>query len=189
MVCNSILGRSGSSPPLDPAYANYIDGNVGAKEDTHRALALDATHEIAAILDTAVTKSADGELDAKTAEDLVSELQQRSQGFSAVLRRPGSAEATLNRRVIIGNIHISGAYYFSVILATRQFLIQHIVPQLSGQALHTPRQYNGPQEDPAGLAQTSLLADACLEAATFMASMCYRVVKSGHVLGNMCILK
>lgn len=159
------------------------------EEDIHRALALGATYEIAAILDTAVIRSANSELDAKKAKDLVLALQQRSRNFPAVLRRLERQEATVNRHIIMGNVHVSGAYYFSVILATRQFLIQHIVPQLSGQARFSPGEYSGSQEESSRQSQIHLLADACLEAATFMAQMCYQVMKSGHMLGNMCIIK
>lgn len=84
---------------------------------------------------------------------------------------------------MIGNVHVSGAYYFSVILVTRQFLIQHIIPQLSDVS-RPARHHNA-----VGRAKIDQLADACIEAATFMAHMCHQVMKSGHLLGNMCILK
>lgn len=149
----------------------------------YRALALGATYEISAVLDTAVKKSGEGELDVDTAESLVLSLQQRSRNFPSILRKSTEEDSTKNRHMVIGNVHVSGAYYFSVILVTRQFLIQHVVPQLSDGPRPTPH------HNISGKFKVDQLADACIEAATFMAHMCHQVMKSGHLLGNMCILK
>lgn len=184
MVCNSILGRSSSTPSLRQGQANYVsDRSDNAQDVVHRALTLSATYEITAVLDTAVKKSAEGELDADAAESLVLALQQRSRNFPSILRRPREDDSINNRHVIIGNMHVSGAYYFSVILVTRQFLIQHIIPQLTDDP--KPLQ----PQDIAGRLKIDQLADACIEAATFMAHMCHQVMRSDHLLGNMCILK
>ena len=184
VVCSSILGRSSSVPLLRPANASY----AGSEADTgtyisYRALALDATYEISSVLDTAVKKSAEGELDVNTAESLVLALQQRSRSFPSILRKSKEEASGGSRHTIIGNVHVSGSYYFSVILVTRQFLIQHIVPQLSD--ISRPVRH----QNIAGKAKVDQLADACIEAATFMAHMCHQVMRSGHLLGNMCILK
>ena len=149
----------------------------------YRALALSAIYEITAVLDTAVQKSGEGELDVDTAESLVLALQQRSRNFPSILRKSNDEGSTNSRHVIIGNVHVSGAYYFSVILVTRHFLIQHVVPQLSDR----PKSLQN--HDITGRTKIDQLADACIEAATFMAHMCHQVMRSGHLLGNMCILK
>ncbi|KAF3001238.1 hypothetical protein E8E13_002737 [Curvularia kusanoi] len=184
VVCSSILGRSSSTPSLRPGHSSYVSDSTDDGSDVvYRALALGATYEIASVLDTAVKKSAEGELDTDTAESLVLALQQRSRNFPSILRKVNEDKSNSSRHTIIGNVHVSGAYYFSVILVTRQFLIQHIVPQLSD--------VSGPPQnhDLAGKAKVDQLADACIEAATFMAHMCHQVMRSGHLLGNMCILK
>ncbi|KAF1932448.1 uncharacterized protein M421DRAFT_54743 [Didymella exigua CBS 183.55] len=184
VVCNSILGRSSSTPSLRPGQSSYVsDRSEDAADIVYRALALGATYEITSVLDTAVKKSAEGELDVDTAERLVLALQQKTRDFPSILRRSSEKAPTGIRHIIIGNMHVSGAYYFSVILITRQFLIKHIVPQLSD-ANRSPQHH-----DVAGRSKVDQLADACIEAATFMARMCHRVMKSGHLLGNMCILK
>ena len=118
-----------------------------------------------------------------TAESLVLALQQRSRNFPLVLRNANDDKSTKSRNTVIGSIHVSGVYYFSVILVTRQFLIRHVVPQLSH--LSTSSHHHDLPEK----AKVDQLADACIEAATFMANMCYQVMRSGHLLGNMCILK
>jgi hypothetical protein len=150
---------------------------------------LGATYEIAAVLDNAVTKSAEGVVDTEAAEDLVLTLQQRSRNFPAILRKRNNGEVPHNRSVTIGNTHVSGAYYFSVILVTRHFLIQHLVPQISKNAHSAPRNHDSSHHDSAEEAKIAQLAGACIEAATFMAQMCHQVMKSGQLLGNMCILK
>lgn len=184
VVCNSILGRSSSTPSLRPDQSSYTtDGSSNAADVAYRAMALGATYEITAVLDTAVKRSAEDELDVDTAESLVLSLQQKSRNFPSVLRSSDNEGSTGSRHSIIGNMHVSGAYYFSVILVTRQFLIKHIVPQLSegsGSFQH---------QDLAEKSKIDQLADACIEAATFMAHMCHQVMRSGHLLGNMCILK
>lgn len=149
----------------------------------HRALALGATYEITSILDTAVKRSSEGELDVNTAESLVLALQQRSRNFPSVLRNGNEDRSASSRHTVIGSVHVSGVYYFSVILVTRQFLIRHVVPQLS-QLSKSSSHHELPEK-----AKVDQLADACIEAATFMANMCYQVMRSGHLLGNMCILK
>ncbi|KAF2031998.1 hypothetical protein EK21DRAFT_19689, partial [Setomelanomma holmii] len=190
VICNSILGRPTSTPSLRPGHTSYVSDETGVGSDIiYRAFALGATYEIAAILDIAVSKSADSAIDIDAAEDLVLALQQRSRNFPSILRRQNGGEATSSRSVTIGNIHVSGAYYFSVILVTRHFLIQHIVPQLSEEAHRAPGNNTNSQPDSMEEAKTTQLADACVEAATFMAQMCHQVMKSGHLLGNMCILK
>ena len=184
VVCNSILGRSSSTPSLRPGQSSYVgDISDNAADVVYRALALGATYEITAVLNTAVKKSAEDELDVDTAESLVLALQQKSRNFPSVLRSSDNEGSSSSRHNTIGNMHVSGAYYFSVILVTRQFLIQHIVPQLSEGSKSSRRQ------DLTEQAKIGQLADACIEAATFMARMCHQVMKSGHLLGNMCILK
>lgn len=157
------------------------------RESLYKGLALGATYDITEVLDAAVSKSADDGLDAKIAEEFVLALQHRSRNFPVELRSSEISDLPRSRYTVIGNVHVSGVYYFSVILATRQFLIQHIVPQLSKQDRASG--HLGPYRDVGDKVEISQLAEACVEAATFMAEMCHEVMKSGHLLGNMCILK
>lgn len=184
VVCNSILGRASSTPPLRPGPSSYVaNDNNTESECIYRALALGATYEISATLETAVTKSSAGELNTEAAENLVLALQKCSRSFPSILRQTDT-EGNANRHAVIGNIHVSGVYYFSVILVTRHSLIQHVVPRLVG-----GQQTSHKSTDPAEKAKVTQLADACIEAATFMAQMCHQVMKSGNLVGNMCIVK
>ncbi|KAL6704590.1 hypothetical protein ACN47E_008100 [Coniothyrium glycines] len=189
VVCSSILGRPSNTPLLRPGYTNYLedDCRVGS-EVVYRALALGATYELAIILDAVVSKSAAGNLDEEAAEQVVRSLQQQSRNFPAALRRSNNDENMTTRYTIIGNMHVSGAYYFSVILATRHFLIQHMIPRLSEQT-RTSAGRKVSHQDRAADDIIDRLANACTEAATFMAQMCYHIVESGHMLANMCIVK
>ncbi|KAH8719250.1 hypothetical protein GQ44DRAFT_762120 [Phaeosphaeriaceae sp. PMI808] len=190
VVCNSIFGRPSSTPPLRSEHTSYVNDDVTiGPEVIYRALALGATYELAAILDAAVTKSTENELTIEAAEGLVLELQQCCRNFPSVLRKPNDGEAPNSRHVTIGNVHVSGTYYFSVILVTRQFLIQHVVPQLSGRAQPLPERHSGSQHDPTEKIKITHLANACIEAATFMSQMCYQVMRTGRLVGNMCIVK
>lgn len=190
VVCNSILGRPSSTPSLRPGQTTYVNGNISiSSEFAYKALALDATYEVATLLDAAVTKSAEGGLHTEAAESLVLALQQRSRNFPSILRQPNSGENLDDRHITIGNMHVSGAYYFSVILVTRHFLIQHVVPQLPGHTQSSTGRHSIPNDDPTQKAKSAHLADACIEAATFMAQMCHQVMRSGRLAGNMCILK
>ncbi|KAH7095838.1 hypothetical protein FB567DRAFT_41482 [Paraphoma chrysanthemicola] len=190
VICNSILGRPSSTPSLRPGHTSYVSDEVNDGSDVvYRALALGATYEIAAVLDNAVSKSAEGVFDTAAAEKLVLALQQRSRNFPAILRRQNDADASYSRSVTIGNTHVSGAYYFSVILVTRHFLIQHLVPQISkNKDVDWPNMHNS-DHGSAEKRKVAELADACVEAATFMAQMCHQIMQSGQMLGNMCILK
>lgn len=164
----------------------------------HRALALRATYESCSILETVVGKFADdGSLNTFSAEHYLQLLREWSQVLPTALRqRPRKGDVARqgddadHRETMIANVHVAGTYYFGVILVTRQFLIQHVVPQLRGQA--TRRQASGGvgngfrEDEPGAIAD---LSRACIEAATYMAQMCREAVDAGVLLGNMCIIK
>lgn len=91
---------------------------------------------------------------------------------------------------MIANVHVAGTYYFGIILVTRQFLIQHIVPQLRGQSAR--RKTSHGLGDGLGGDESETIAElsrACIEAATYMAQMCREAVDANVLLGNMCIIK
>lgn len=183
VVCSSILGRRSSVMPLRSA-SNGHAGDTSSHGQTinYRALALGATYELCAVIDTAVTQSSNGGgLDTVSAQGFLQTLRQRSQSLPAALRKPPVIRAGC-RDVTIAQVHVAGTYYFGVILVTRHFLIQRIIPQLR------------PQQKMAFVETASAdivaeLSGACVEAATYMAEMCHQVMKAEALLGNMCIVK
>lgn len=142
------------------------------------------------MLATVVDKMAeDGGVDATSAENFLKVLQDWSQNLPAELRQRLSMDNELDsgsssREVMVGNIHTAGTYYFSIILVTRHFLIQHIMPQLRGHRTKQPE-----TDNQAGIGKVAELSDVCVHAATFMAQMCYEAMENEIFLGNMCIIK
>lgn len=191
VICNSILGRSSSTPVLRSGHTSYVTSSSQiSQEVTYRALALGASYEVSAILDAAVSQSAQGGLDADAAEGFVLSLRRCSRTFPSILRQHHHTNGKPDmRHTTIGNVHVASVYYFSVILVTRQFLIQHVVPQLSGHGDSGPRQNSCSTTNAVDTAKITHLAEACIEAATFMAQMCHQVLKNSLLVGNMCILK
>ncbi|KAI8271057.1 Filamentous growth regulator 27 [Colletotrichum sp. SAR11_239] len=111
--------------------------------------------------------------------DQFQSLSQAEQSFRA---RPSS-----DRETTIGNIHVACTYYFGIITTTREFLIQHIMPQIDG------RVEAGMMTDGCLVSEdnekTAELAKVCVDAAAYMAEMCSDALDTGVIMGNMCILK
>ncbi|KAH8682636.1 hypothetical protein BX600DRAFT_506210 [Xylariales sp. PMI_506] len=210
VVCNSILGRASTTAsslkpgvkiPTTAPPAAVVTAvapsprapglpGLGAAPDTdtdttsYRVLALDATHALSQAVNAAVADSAEeGCLDIASAESFLDMFRNRSRASIASL---SGWSASRSRGVLIGNLHVAGAYYFGTILATRHFLKQHVMPQLRGEPLGS--EANTPQ----GLADRSVVADlshACVEAARYMSQLCQQVMDAGALLGNMCIIQ
>jgi hypothetical protein len=205
VVSNAILGRPSGTAPLQLGHTGENDvAGVTTEGTSYRAQAVDASYDLTAVLDAAITKSTQAEksgLDAAAAGDFVQALRQRSRTFPAILRQQqntsvGLSSTSPSRYMTIGNAHVAGVYYFSVILVTRHFLIQHVMPQLCGD--DEPRAATStstsPQQDTSGSvrsvgATVTELADACIEAAIYMAQMFHHIMESESLLGNMCIVK
>lgn len=94
------------------------------------------------------------------------------------------------REKMIANVHVAGTYYFGIILVTRQFLIQHIMPKLHG---NPPKTKEGQHRNASrGTNEANAVADlsrSCIGAATYMAQMYREAIDAGVFMGNMCIIK
>lgn len=178
---------------------DITSGDIETESPTpcHRYLALRANYESCSILETVVNKVIeDGPLNSPSAEHFLQLLSEWSQALPVSLRqRPRREESSQNmeanyRERMIANIHVAGTYYFGIILVTRSFLIQHIMPQLGGggpKSTEGPYQSENTGTDPQnGVAE---LSRACIGAAIYMAQMCREAVEAGVFLGNMCIIK
>lgn len=177
LICSSILGRPGSSVPLN---LDSFHARDPLHEMTHRNLALDATYESSSVLESIVQKLAETDkLDMNSAENFLQIWREWSQALPVQLREPPQKLCERNyREAMIGNIHVACTYYFGIILVSRQFLIQHVTRQLRGR---------GHCEIEAG--KVAELSGVCIDAATYMAQMCCDAAESGILLGNMCIMK
>lgn len=152
-------------------------------------MALNAIYEACSVIEKIVTKCTDdGRLDATSAEGYLKTLRQWGHSLPAVLRRRHSGSMASDyqqgrvgyQEAIIGNLHVAGVYYFGVILLTRQFLVDHIMPRIKGQ----PRAVADSQS-PA----VAELSQACVDAAIFLGNICYEACEAGALRGNMCLMK
>lgn len=136
--------------------------------------------------------SSDGHLGIPNAESFLEDIRDWSSSLPAMLRRglqrttTGIHESS-DRETTIGNIHVACSYYFAVITTTREFLIQHIMPQVDGKAEHADFSWSQcADQDNEKVAE---LSGVCVDAAAFMAEMCSEALDSGIIMDNMCILK
>ncbi|KAJ0104034.1 hypothetical protein J7T55_009699 [Diaporthe amygdali] len=197
IICSSILGRRGSAPSLRCVDVTSGDIEQEHSVSCHRALALRATYESCSILETVVGKFADdGALESSSAEHFLQLLQEWSQVLPVSLRqRPQQGDKPLQddpgyREKMIGNVHVAGTYYFGIILVTRQFLIQHVMPQLHCNASkEKERQRQNNRKGNNGADAVADLSRSCIGAAIYMAQMCREAVDAGVFMGNMCIIK
>ncbi|KAI1376815.1 hypothetical protein F4677DRAFT_445138 [Hypoxylon crocopeplum] len=191
IICSSILGRHASSTPLQSF--DICPSDLGQEPRHHRCLALSATYELSVVLDEAVRKFAEeGKLKASAADNFLQRLRNWSHSLPTQLRQqlrnhPGSDVNANFRELTIGNIHVAGAYYFGVILVTRPFLVQQIMPQLRGRPAPPIEPL---EEDRAAYSgKAAEFSQACVEAATYMVEMCSEAIDTSAIWGNMCILK
>lgn len=152
-------------------------------------MALNAIYEACTVIEKIVTKCTDdGRLDATSAEGYLKTLRQWGHSLPEVLRRRrGSSKDPYHQRgpvdsreMVIGNVHVAGVYYFGVILLTRQFLVDHIMPRIKGQLSTIPD-----SEAPV----VAELSQACVDAAIFLGNICYEASEAGALGGNMCLMK
>lgn len=197
IICSSILGRRGSASSLRSVDVTSGDIEQEYNVGCHRALALRATYESCSILETVVGKFADdGVLEPSSAEHFLQLLQEWSQVLPVSLRqRPQKGYKPLQddpgyREKMIANVHVAGTYYFGIILVTRQFLIQHVMPLLHGHAskAHEEQGQNN-QRGNKGADAVADLSRSCIGAAIYMAQTCREAVDAGVFMGNMCIIK
>jgi hypothetical protein len=194
IVCSSILGRQSSSTPLRSLDVSSLELNELAREPrNHRALALSATYEVTIVLDESVrTFTEEGKLDTNAVENFLQRLRDWSHSLPIQLRQRLQKDDDPNFNLdshesTIGNIHVAGVYYFGVILLTRQFLVQQIMPQLRGRS--TPWIETTEEDRAAYSGKAAEFAQVCVEAATYMVQMCSEAIDAGLIRGNMCILK
>lgn len=162
----------------------------------HRDLALRANYESCSILETVVGKIVDdGPLNTSSADHFLQLLKEWSQALPVSLRtRPRRGDLTQfqdpnNREKMVANVHVAGTYYFGIILITRSFLIQHVMPQLGGGGSKPKEKARRGDEASNDAASVAEYSSSCNGAAVFLAQMCRDAVDAGVFMGNMCIIK
>ncbi|TDZ53797.1 putative transcriptional regulatory protein [Colletotrichum trifolii] len=185
VVCSSILGRPVSSVPDRRRRRRSSSGGTDSG-GTHRSQSVQAGCQFSQTLNGIVDKlTSDGRLGVATAESFLEEIRAWSgtlpAGLRSSLRHPSGG--ALDRQTAIGNIHVACAYYFGIIATTREFLIQRVMSQLHQDAAAAAA------EQAADTAKAAELAGVCVDAAAYMADMCFEALDTGVIMGNMCILK
>ncbi|KUJ17598.1 uncharacterized protein LY89DRAFT_707093 [Mollisia scopiformis] len=176
----------------------YEKEDVSNEIKDHRTLALRASYESSAIIETIVQSCANSSnLDIKSAETFLQMLREWSQALPESLRNSPKAQSDSNthlvpdpRELTIGNIHVSCTYYFGVILVTRQFLISRVMSQLRGR--RSPTALPVLTELPADEREKEIVfqfSKGCISSAMFMTQLCYEACVNNILLDNMCLLK
>jgi hypothetical protein len=154
-----------------------------------------ASIEVCSYLSELELKKWEGTIsDAVESEEFLHRLREWSQTLPSNLRSfkyDATATSTLSassetRARLIGAIHLSCIYYFTVMLVTRPFLTCYLVQKLRRNASLSSRRRRLPDLDNLPMAN---LSHACHDAAIYMANMAEAALDAGLLLGNMCIIE
>lgn len=106
-----------------------------------------------------------------TAQELLTSLRHWSRDLPPSLRRFECKDSSTltygDQRAVIGNIHVSSMYYFSVILVTRPFLTRCLMPNIRRQAGTECRVMTDPAQ--------AALAQVCTTSAVYMGQLCRHI--------------
>ncbi|RFU76340.1 hypothetical protein TARUN_5907 [Trichoderma arundinaceum] len=182
VVC-SLFGRPSGLPPIETGHNE--DGDSPALNSTSDPSA-HAIFEVSLILEQISQKICRQErMNISTAEAFLQQLRQWSRSLPSELRhfsrREGSCAVFADRRVLIGNMHVSCFYYFAVISITRPFFIQHLISHLRS---NRNTGIEKPQET-----KVAALAQACISSAIYVVELCAKASESNLLLANMCLLQ
>lgn len=181
ILVNTILGRPTSfSPPH-----SSTDEKSSTKPNEPTTI-LDATYQLSMMIEefTAPTKG-DPSSNLGIAEKKLQRIRTRMNSFPNKYRSIKVSDLTSVQpdelAGMIGNVHLACVYYFAVILISRPYLMTSIVTRM--------RSESSAQAPPKVAAESSQMAEACVDAAIFLATMAKGALNAGILLSNMCILK
>jgi hypothetical protein len=185
------LGR----PSATSHNASQLSSETATLTDTvtPRDLALNATYQLLIPMD-AITSDIYRRVDAGTAaaKALLERLTAWSKNLHPKLRSTSMDPSfdRMNQELILGNMHVSCAYYFAVILVTRPYLMHALLsnPSTSSQAaggdgLLSSRDQQLDESD------TAVLMSTCEDAAMLMLDSCRDILNADIMLSNMCLLQ
>lgn len=146
-----------------------------------------ANFEICSIIEEALQHiSQQTPLDAPSTEKVLQKLSQLSTNLSTEIRlcSIGTFVGSSEHEQVVGNIHVAGVYYFTVMFLTRPFLIRYLMSRLPSLSDHNTG--IGNSVEPSDL---SKLSQVSIDAAMFMTQICRNALSAGLLLDNMCMLK
>lgn len=181
-IVSSVLGRPSSLPALELGYtASNTDFSTSVE---HCKAALEASYGASTYLNSLIQQNPSRKTaSADNIEQLLRNLKTWSESLHGSLRQLDSPIA--DRKLLIGNTHVGCIYYFTVMLATRPFLISHNIAQLQRSKPST----SNAAQPPVDGERVSRLAQVCLDAAITLANLTHRVQSQNGFLNNMCLIK
>jgi hypothetical protein len=175
MIVGAILGR----PPATAALRSDLDNELEEMSAVMRNSEMDlgillASYKILSIISDIVDKLYKRKaITGAIVEEYLDKIEHWKREYGSSVSVSSTLDsAMLSTGCEIGKIHVSCLYYFGVTLVTRPILI----PTLIGQS---------GSYGPTG----SQMAQACVNAATYLVQTCVDALEAGVLLGNMCILK
>lgn len=177
-LVNSILGRPATTIGIKEELGPIVNDLVSSSD--HGLNCMVAAYSIVSIIDDINTKLYN-EQGARPAliEQLLQAIDAWKRDFTPSLQQDTADEPLAQggssmpdaKNGSVGVVHVSCLYYFAVMLATRPVLISTL----------TLQQKQKEQQSP--------MAEACLDAATFLAQTCVEALEAGLLESNMCIMK
>ncbi|KAF2764550.1 hypothetical protein EJ03DRAFT_241901, partial [Teratosphaeria nubilosa] len=180
-VTNAILGRPNCLPSTPSTTAPDISVDP-ALSDRTTELACQAILDMLSLVDGLDLKSRKGSF-REVAEAV--ELLKKTRAWSEALPfelQPGRT-AAVPAQTGTAQLHVTCAYYFTIILVTRPFMIASLARRLRASS-NGESMMNDPT-DPKVLE----LGQVCLDSSIYLAKAAQAALTSGALLGNMCILK
>lgn len=177
-LVNSILGRPATTIGITEELGPIVNNLVSSSD--HGLNCMVAAYGIVSIIDDINTKLYN-EQGARPAliEQLLRAIDTWKRDFTPSLQQndteasiaPHASSMSDSKNSSVGVVHVSCLYYFAVMLATRPVLISTLTLQQKQKDQHSP------------------MAEACLDAATFLAQTCVEAFEAGLLESNMCIMK
>ncbi len=160
---------------------------------TPRSIPIDANYQLLEIMDDILDDVYRQNVDnIRVAKTCVDRLTVWSSTLPQLLCKT-SDQSTMHisyQEQAIGNLHVACSYYFTVILATRHFLICHCLQKHA----HVEAASRDELHENSLFANTintdvAMLAKSCEDAAVFMVSACHDALGQDMLLDNMCLIQ
>ena len=184
LIVSSLLGRASATYPT-----RMNDSNVGQLllEGEGICAEVEAGFRLAILVDTIMNDCYESKvMTVGSTEAHLRKLRQWSESLPPQLRLSSVPETNDGhaQKSFLGSLQVSCFYYFTIMLVTRPFLIEH----LTGDSAATTKSAASTSETQ-NTQETSDMATACLNAAMYMAQACSDFLKLDLLLENMCLIK
>jgi len=176
-LVNTLLGRPTSfAQSTSPPTSNHQDAST----------ILDASFELSTMIEEFTSQGrTDLSASLPASEEMLQRIRRRMNTFPNSYRSIKVTDlATLQPDGLagmIGNVHLACIYYFAVMLIARPYFMASMVTRMKAAGTGTMRTKQ--------VTEFNQMAEACIDAAVFMATMAKGALNAGILLANMVILK